>query len=981
MDANLRHNFLGPLSLHSALQQRAQTVHSEQRPNKAFLLAPGERPGRATPAHSPGFGEVVLVERAVEAPPHPLDPEDAMLLCDSKDVDDTASVPRPQRAGALVSDSTLAYNTNVNTYNSNNNTQRGFKYLERALNRLVNRLPTTLSLEQKWGRISSWLEQYNVDIEAKESARYCIAMMRVAKQESAGFISPNVPLLSVTCHVLREIMRLVQSKFPFFRPVVQDVQDILITSMYLMPPPLMECEDTLDNDDDTVRCTPSSLISIGAVLDHYSKYKTYFQKARELARRNKIGRAELEKEYIMRDKQVRAIDRAVLYWQAAFKRLLLRGWRQISRLETGWRLEKQKLVDEISELRRELESSKDQVAVLTSSLSTTKKRLTEAKELNEENYRKRIREMESTIRDLQNEIQQLHEQRETEAEQRRAEEEERRQQQEVEEAARVEQEVLADDKGASHNMSSFSISELGRPTSASSATHGHMADSQTVLRKGSSASVVAPVVPLPDYLTRLLASMRHLLSTYMTHRDDGGNKVVNLTTASSVPELSEIDVVGAWAAELGGMDFFAPPPGNALGITHKMHLYTKIVSKLNGGETPKPQDVLQLISRAIGGAQPTPKDLGDDVVHRVTLQQLLAYSIDAIRNTSGTADERTALDRLKQIAHEQTMRLISSVSRKRRGDVHSTQTVEDKALVLSSIDDASIERRTVRGDRITEADAAAAAEAFVEPSDVAVTEVLQHYQRCIEASYNYLVTSKVGKTGINGNEFCRLMVQCQLADKQDRARVLKVFRSVTGDRDEMGIKEYVAGLACFAEMRYGSQGVSKAEQISNIIERHLLPFADASDTADFLRIMDDPEIRNILSESTPILRKAYMKYTISLGKTTGGAGPVIPPSTSQTSGLSGGALQSHQHEKEGLTLEDFQTLVRQLHLTDTNFTHDACRDIFIKLQEGPAREYVGYPGFERLVVAMALYRYPQPFYPLQQKLRRFIAVWMRQGQG
>eukprot|EP00759_Apiculatamorpha_spiralis_P041002 PhF_6_TR39690/c0_g1_i1/m.58996 len=972
MDLKTRRNFLTTPSLVNNLQERAQTTYPTKR-NPKTLSGPMDplnssqtkSPPKVTSTPNKAFAnpKKMLVgddlRKAISTKvTSKLDEEERLLTQDSMMNLHPSGSLNMLLSPITSSGSLLIQNSDILHHRQPGTTSYGFHFLERALGTVIQRLPPAMPLEEKWNRISEWLEQYHVDIDAKESAQKCGAMLRAVKAESAMLVQPNVPLTGIGCYVMNRLLVLMRAKFPVLANCIDEVQKIVLNSVYLVPP-----EDTFAEPV----VNPSGKESIREIMQSMHEHKTYFQKSRELARKFKSQLVKLEEDHYERDKMVRAVNRAVVYWQSAFKRLLLRSWYEIRKLQRAMSTQKQKFQDEIDGLKANIEELKDQNGILQATLLSTKQRMTEERERSDNAYKKRLRELEGKVRMYRNQLKEHHitpyEETDEHEEMIRS-----RRQSAFEEGSR--RASMIGDDNTLVTIPSAGVVVVEPPAERSPSIvvppptppPEPQPEISNVATLSTTPTFVAfqeeqptPQPTLQPQVTIIAISPRQSLTGLSPGRRH--SSIDELSREMSVPihcrqlirkfreDPESLDVVYEWvntvtnvewpasAVPTDSLENHAMPTENVPGSRMLSHLVASLLHVRNEGPDvfEAPTDSVQNVLTGIGheyGIPISPGDIDSDpMVTRICVDAMFQEDMDKCMNTLDPMSPlRKVMEKMKMAGAVRTSKYLA---KKSHDGLHVTKQTPRKSIA----EEAPMSPRTA---------------AVFSDTDADVAKELQAYRRCIQASFDYIVRREVGKTTITSNEFVRLMNQCNLADSKDRAQVLKLFRSVTGDKDEMTLPEYVAALMKCSDNVYGNSEGGRSGHLHQVLENHLLAFADTCDTQEFMTIMDNKEIKSILEAATMPLRKLFTKYS------------------------------KHDETHTYLSQDEFQAFIRQYHLTDTNFTYDACRDIFIKLQVGTAVDTIDYHGFERMVVAMSMYKYPQPFYPLQQKLRRFISVWLQQ---
>eukprot|EP01062_Namystynia_karyoxenos_P004934 TRINITY_DN11741_c0_g1_i1.p1 TRINITY_DN11741_c0_g1~~TRINITY_DN11741_c0_g1_i1.p1 ORF type:complete len:1059 (+),score=355.31 TRINITY_DN11741_c0_g1_i1:69-3179(+) len=197
----------------------------------------------------------------------------------------------------------------------------GFDKLTHALGEVVTKLPDGDSLDHRWIRVGKWVDRYFVDQAPGVLLDRLQPVLSGASAETAGLGRPNLPVLSVSCALLRQALMLFSRMWPPFEGLVTQCFRNLVSAIFVADPHEAEREPPkllLDGDDDELR---RQILQYGS--------KTYFQALRELSRKHGQAATLFEQRERERGKLIDAMDGITSRWQAMFRGLLFRAWRSI----------------------------------------------------------------------------------------------------------------------------------------------------------------------------------------------------------------------------------------------------------------------------------------------------------------------------------------------------------------------------------------------------------------------------------------------------------------------------------------------------------------------------------------------------------------------------------------------------------------------------------------------------------------------------
>jgi len=274
----------------------------------------------------------------------------------------------------------------------------------------------------------------------------------------------------------------------------------------------------------------------------------------------------------------------------------------------------------------------------------------------------------------------------------------------------------------------------------------------------------------------------------------------------------------------------------------------------------------------------------------------------------------------------------------------------------------------------------------VDPMIIArLEEVLKkHFHFLREVFRHYAIPTGVsGGFGITLEGLMKLYQDCKLRSKVLAPRHLEVLfcerldQTASSQERVLTPSSFISILVCAANMKFKDKIDQPSDQLNHLIEIHLRPHACQETASLFQSLAYSPNVRSVLESHAKELKIIFQLYA------------TMDTSTAE-------AMQ----RVNTMNIEEFRMLLNHCDMLDATFTENAMHEIFEGIQQsatedGPDVEEgeeddddVGIDDDEELslseffdgLVAVAAYKFPDPFVAFDKRVNSFILKLFAQLQ-
>ena len=158
---------------------------------------------------------------------------------------------------------------------------------------------------------------------------------------------------------------------------------------------------------------------------------------------------------------------------------------------------------------------------------------------------------------------------------------------------------------------------------------------------------------------------------------------------------------------------------------------------------------------------------------------------------------------------------------------------------------------------------------------------------------------------------------------------------------------------------------SDDHHLVQLMEQHVIPNTYCSTLTHLLTSLADDEVERVFELFKTFLSRCFTKYSTPLSHASGTIGEPTPRGPARKKSIL-------QLQYARITLQGFKRMADDLKFVDEGFTHIALQQSFQRLLED-GREGLKFSGFLALLAVVSHFKFPTPFYPVAQKIHRFLS--------
>eukprot|EP00913_Durusdinium_trenchii_P033387 g31256.t1 len=250
-----------------------------------------------------------------------------------------------------------------------------------------------------------------------------------------------------------------------------------------------------------------------------------------------------------------------------------------------------------------------------------------------------------------------------------------------------------------------------------------------------------------------------------------------------------------------------------------------------------------------------------------------------------------------------------------------------------------------------------------------VEDILKRHFRLLRAIFKHYSTAKPsGAHGVDLKGLLKLFQECKLRSKEFAPFHLETIfnhhledKTRTGDDKLLAPHEFIEVLILCAFTKFRAAGNSLAEQVRLLIDDHLKPNACNDSESMFQQMAYSSQVRQVLDQHSKELFYIFQLYAC------------LDMSTTE-------AMQ----KENTMNITEFQMMLDDCGFLDLTLTEQAVQQIFQGIQQNATaddeEENEGVDDDEEMslsefldgLVAVAAYKFPDPFTPLSTRINTFM---------
>jgi len=237
----------------------------------------------------------------------------------------------------------------------------------------------------------------------------------------------------------------------------------------------------------------------------------------------------------------------------------------------------------------------------------------------------------------------------------------------------------------------------------------------------------------------------------------------------------------------------------------------------------------------------------------------------------------------------------------------------------------------------------------------------QDIEMSLQEAWQFISDLDLGKTFTSKRELEQLFKKANVGAAIDMSGLDDSggddFSKDFGERTLNGT-EFMQLLMHTAELKYRDKGemLSIGEKLRRFVEKNLLPHASWSDAEEFKEIVYKSDVQTVLLPHRSVAAQAFEHYNAAADAKKGG--------------------QRKKEDKQTMRMETFVEIIHDLRIIDSVLTHEAVRQIFLKMQDCNSADMGGtratFHEFLECLCAVGIFKIPAPYLPVHQRIDRFF---------
>eukprot|EP01065_Artemidia_motanka_P038455 TRINITY_DN47306_c0_g1_i1.p1 TRINITY_DN47306_c0_g1~~TRINITY_DN47306_c0_g1_i1.p1 ORF type:complete len:989 (+),score=309.47 TRINITY_DN47306_c0_g1_i1:48-2969(+) len=819
---------------------------------------------------------------------------------------------------------------------------QGFDKLQRTLGWVVakveesrkrhggRRSGTTLS--EAWDEVSHWLARYFDDAEVTASAQ-CISDIIVgSKSDTASFSQPCNPQAYHACMGLEHLLRAAVRAHPGLAPLATMIREDLHACLYCTSAPVPPAPF----GGDEVVLAPKQLLA------PFQGRRTYFQAVRMLSKRLGAQKGDMMAAGQMHSRAVGGVERVALYWKRHLTGVILRGWRTHI-LRTKEQAAAREVAAELQRVKAELaQVQQDALRRIAAAEHRRKKAEEQHAKLKHEtdaltnatlSERDKVQKYQQEISDLREQLLQVQEEVRT----RRLEAAEEFRQ--LANALKVAQKMLVGSTFEKEQRKRVK-SLLDRPA----------VDSQSLMDW-------VNLCITEEMKDRKIRGAPDTAELFLSDFCQGARAVRTywVVLAFMSPYHVKDDEL---RKALRGHDMILIAERLLLKLEEMGIATTVRREDLVGDSNPEQHEVFvsELFSRFSGAAKGTVEFRGreqrasslipeDDDEPHPTAQELVQSVREDNAATAvwfGVANkiQKTVWNRVSDVMKTGNSATLSAAEQK---DYPAYTELRGGGEAVTDLFDEDEEAPQGMQQEVAE-----------------VEELLQRFYRKLRKVFAFYAGMDGSKGNLSLDEFWRMVSDARIADKTFTREALRKIFTVLGSTalpsepgeavGSLDPEMWIAALLRIATAKFKKSLGTTADKLRLLLEKHLLMYCCGGEGDDFKQQMYQSTVQEILARNKPKLKKIFKHYS------------------SQDK-------QGFTQEVHEMSQQDFMRMIREINALDATLTFHALEAMFRQMLNETTTNML-YHEFLEAVCGVAVYKFPNPFTPLPQKLHSFLEQWM-----
>ncbi|KAJ9469386.1 hypothetical protein DIPPA_64100 [Diplonema papillatum] len=819
----------------------------------------------------------------------------------------------------------------------------GFERLNVSLERLFARLDDEL-LQDKWTTVSNWVDQFHNDSDSTTLAEVCKDLLSKCYAKDAYRKHPNQTMTSICCALLEQLFKMLERFQPALLPVCRSVKREILGAIFVGGVPGETSHSNTSNSSGpgthsspNLSYYPTQAIaeeSLCSAADSYMYVKTYYTLVRDVANRIDQAEDEIQETERRREKQCAVLDRGITFWQVECQKLILKAWKA----HLGHEREKQSLRNELERLsaaevqhhvemeeqektasalrhqhRKELADLNQKIDELTTSISQLK-----------DSVRKSDEEKQ-TLKDKDNVLQA----RTTEWTQVTAslQQEIFDYQQLLTNITRTCMEGPAWEASRQDEFADFQFTDKNGTLSLGQLQEWINAVTEKVDSSGQySIPAGCNLLNSPTLLDNYACVLHYLSPQHLSEADLH-------SCLAEVDTLKKAGFVFGVMSQLGlAFPFTADDiilPEATSGPLH-VSICTSLFHRFSDSTVAVALSQPQL--SAEGGTsrkwENPPKTVQE---WTIKVDQLWERCL----RWRGLATVSVSLG---------TEVLTSHLTGRASYLLNSSNLTDDMRGTLAAVTEKPLDH--------------AAVQRFFPDDEDERTDTWARAKKVLTSNFRILVkifnfysssNSREKDTEISTDELLKLVQDAKLKSVT-RDKVNGWIRKATGAADSISIEEYIVVLLQLAYESKGEAG-DIAARLDALLQNNIIANCQWTDSAEFREALYKRDIQDVLKAHREFASQVFVHYT-------------------------SGGLVSGSAKKKCMKMETFVDLINDLHIIDSVLTHEAVKQIFLKMQvEASPDTVLDFQEYLFSLCAVAAFKNPAPYLPLCRRIARFFDMW------
>jgi len=263
----------------------------------------------------------------------------------------------------------------------------------------------------------------------------------------------------------------------------------------------------------------------------------------------------------------------------------------------------------------------------------------------------------------------------------------------------------------------------------------------------------------------------------------------------------------------------------------------------------------------------------------------------------------------------------------------------------------------------------------------------QHFRLLRDMFRFYAVQNRAGGSMVNVESLMRIFQDCKLRSKSFAAfRVEAIYRDIVKDFGEavsngLTPEAFVETIIRMAQERHAYRSVATPDQLQFFVDEHLAKHACKDVDSFFWREAYRRDVRIMLDSYDDELRLIFNVYA-ALDTTDDGADKLTTMNISEFK-----TFLKHCH-----VMDDKRIGLSAIDYIFDQIQHDSSEEAGneqIEIEDGGADdEELSFSEFSDGLIAIVMYRTPNPFHPLPERLERFLLLvfqglrryWVKEAQ-